>query len=113
MLNKLITVGDIAINNLIFKFYKNASLIFSEGTAEFLFEKPFPNECILAYVMENGIYDYEIFTVGHITAEKFIVKKLSDTSYNRNDSVSIIAIGYWLFYSIIATPKPESIFPST
>lgn len=44
--------------------------------------------------MDNGIYNYETFTVGHITAEKFIVKCLSDISYSGKDTVSIIAIGY-------------------
>lgn len=93
-LNKLITVGDIVINNLIFKFYKNIILNFSEGTAEFSFEKPFPNECILAYVMDEGISSFEIFTVGYITSEKFVVQSKINASYNGSDSVSVIAIGY-------------------
>ena len=93
-LNKLITVGDIVINNLIFKFYKNIILNFSEGTAEFSFEKPFPNECILAYVMDEGISSFEIFTVGYITSEKFVVQSKINASYSGSDSVSVIAIGY-------------------
>lgn len=93
-LNKLITVGDIAINNLIFKFYKGINLVFTNGTAEFLFEKPFPNECMLAYVMEEGIPSFEIFTSGYITPKKFTVQSKINVSYTGSDTVSIIAIGY-------------------
>lgn len=44
--------------------------------------------------MDEGISSFEIFTVGYITSEKFVVQSKINASYNGSDSVSVIAIGY-------------------
>ena len=49
---------------------------------------------MLAYVMEEGIPSFEIFTSGYITPKKFTVQSKINVSYTGNDTVSIIAIGY-------------------
>ena len=94
MLNKLDSLltynNSNTYNFLIKKLYVN--VIANQGWIEYVFDSPFPHACLFASVLEEGIFDYEVFTVGHITTER--IRAYAASGRTGSDSVCIFALGY-------------------
>lgn len=89
-LDSLLTFNSNPYNFIIKKLYVDVTV--NQGWIKYVFDSPFPNACLFASVLEDGIMDYEVFTVGHITNKQIHIYSASGRT--GSDSICIFALGY-------------------